>query len=112
MPVNVVVLYTIYALEILSLMGCLGYVAYLHVKRDTYINPYLKGRRLKVGAVLPFVWITYVMMDAYIVHRAGTPIDWEIPSFAINLKIVLQILSLIGSIILALLLMGCKFGDK
>lgn len=112
MPVNVIALYALYTLEVLSLMGCLGYVSYLHVKRESYLNPYLMGRRLKVAALLPFIWITYVMMDAYIVYRAGSPIQWQIPSFAVNLKIILQLLSLIGSVILALVLMGCKFGEK
>lgn len=112
MPANVVMLFIIYALEILSLMGCLGYVCYLHVKRESYINPYLKGRRLKVSALLPFIWITYVMMDSYVTYKAGLSMNWQIPSFAVNLKITLQILSLLGSVILALLLMGCKFGDK
>lgn len=112
MPANVLMLFIIYALEVLSLMGCLGYVCYLHIKREQYINPYLRGRRLKVAAILPFIWITYVMMDAYVTYKAGSPINWQIPSFAINLKITLQILSLIGSVILALLLMGCKFGER
>lgn len=112
MPANVVMLFIIYALEVISLMGCLGYVCYLHIKRQRYINPYLKGRRLKVAALLPFIWITYVMMDSYVTYKAGSGISWQIPSFAINLKITLQILSLIGSVILALLLMGCKFGER
>jgi hypothetical protein len=53
-----------------------------------------------------------VYTEAYTVYYAGESVGWALPSNAIQVKIYMQIISLIGGLILAFFVMGCKFGDK
>lgn len=112
MPQSVVVLYLVYAMELLSMIVAMGYVACLFMQKQMVFNEHLKGNRLKAGAVLPVIWFVYVFTDAYVVFKAGQGISWRLPDYAIWTKIIMQVLSLIGGLLLALFVMGYKFGDK
>lgn len=96
----------------LTMMVAIGYVFLLFIKKSSVVNNYLKGRRLKVAALLPLIWFIHVYTEAYTVYYAGQAVEWVVPYNAIQLRIYMQILSLIGGLILATFVMGCKFGDK
>lgn len=112
MASTIVLLYLIYAMELLSMVIAMGYVACLFMQKKPVLNDHLKGRRLKAGAVLPVIWFVYVFTDAYVVYKAGEGIGWRLPEYAVWTKIVMQVLSLVGGLLLALFVMGCKFGEK
>lgn len=107
-----IVLMALYVCEMLVLMIAMGYVFLLFIKKSQVFNQYLQGRRLKVAALLPILWFIHVYTEAYTVYYAGESVGWSLPSNAIQLKICMQLISLIGGLILAFFVMGCKFGDK
>lgn len=102
----------LYISEMIVLMVAMGYVFLLFIKKSKVVNPYLKGTRLKVAALLPLLWFIHVYTEAYTVYYAGESMGWKIPSHAIIIRIIMQTLSLIGGLILALFVCGYKFGDK
>lgn len=107
-----ILLMSLYISEMLVLMIAMGYVFLLFIKKSKVFNQYLQGRRLKVAAALPILWFVHVYTEAYTVYYAGESVGWALPNNAIQLKIIMQIISLIGGLILAFFVMGCKFGDK
>ncbi len=107
-----ILLMSLYISEMLVLMIAIAYVFLLFIKKSKVFNQYLQGRRLKVAAALPLLWFVHVYTEAYTVYYAGESVGWALPSNAIQIKIVMQIISLIGGLILAFFVMGCKFGDK
>ena len=109
MPILLMVLYVS---EMLVLMVAMGYVFLLFFKKSKVFNSHLQGNRLKVAGLLPILWFIHVYTEAYTVYGAGESMGWKLPSNAIQIKIVMQIISLIGGLILAFFVMGCKFGDK
>ena len=109
MPTSAVLLFVFYALELLSMLVAIGYVACLFLSKKKVFNKHLQGNRLKVAALLPLIWFTYIYTDAYVVYRAGEGVHWHINENSIWLKTAMQGLSLIGGLILALFVMGCKF---
>ena len=106
------ILMGLYLSEMLVLMVAMGYVFLLFIKKSKVFNKHLQGRRLKVAALLPILWFAHVYTEAYTVYYAGELMGWKIPNHAIIIKIIMQTLSLIGGLILALFVMGCKFGDE
>ncbi len=96
----------------LVLMVAMGYVFLLFFKKSNIFNKHLQGNRLKVAGMLPILWFIHVYTEAYTVYVAGESVGWALPSNAIQIKIVMQIISLIGGLILAFFVMGCKFGEK
>lgn len=109
MPTSVVLLFILYLLEMLTMIAAIAYVICLFIEKKTVFNKHLQGNRLKVAALLPVIWFTYVYTDAYVVYHAGRGVNWAIPETSIWLKVAMQFLSLIGGLILALFVMGCKF---
>jgi hypothetical protein len=107
-----ILLMALYISEMLVLMIAMGYVFLLFIKKSQVFNSHLQGRRLKVAALLPILWFIHVYTEAYTVYYAGESVGWMLPKNAIQLKICMQIISLIGGLILAFFVMGCKFGDK
>lgn len=107
-----ILLMSLYISEILVLMIAMAYVFLLFIKKSKIFNQYLQGRRLKVAAALPILWFVHVYTEAYTVYHAGESVGWALPNNSIQLKIIMQIISLIGGLILAFFVMGCKFGDK
>ena len=107
-----IVLMALYVSEMLVLMVAMGYVFILFIKKSKVLNSHLQGRRLKVAATLPILWFVHVYTEAYTVYYAGESVGWALPNNAIKLKIIMQIISLIGGLILAFFVMGCKFEDK
>lgn len=107
-----ILLMSLYISEMLVLMIAIAYVFLLFIKKSKVFNQYLQGRRLKVAALLPILWFVHVYTEAYTVYYAGESVGWALPNNAIQLKIIMQIISLIGGLILAFFVMGCKFGDK
>lgn len=105
-------LMVLYISEMLVLMVAMGYVFLLFFKKSKVFNAHLQGRRLKVAGLLPMLWFVHVYTEAYTVYGAGESVDWALPSNAVQVKIYMQIISLIGGLILAFFVMGCKFGDK
>ena len=112
MTVTTYFLFTIYSMELIAMIVAMGYVACLFMQKRTVMNKHLRGRRLKVAALLPVLWFIYTYSDAYVVYSAGESVQWKLPQQAIWVKIALQTLSMVGGFILALFVMGCKFGDK
>lgn len=112
MPTLAVVLMTVFALELITMVVSMAYVFCLTLKKNVYFNEHLKGRRLLVASILPFIWFIYTYSEAYTVYYAGESVKWDIEDGALKLKIITQILSLIGGLILALFVTGYKFGDK
>lgn len=108
----VIFLLSMYGAEILLMMFCIAYVFILFVQKRNVFNSHLKGRRLKAAALLPILWFVHVYTEAYTVYYAGELVGWKLPNHAIQIKIIMQIISLIGGLILAFFVMGCKFGDK
>ena len=106
------ILMLLYISEMLVLMVAMGYVFLLFFKKSNVFNKHLQGNRLKVAGMLPILWFIHVYTEAYTVYGAGESVGWALPSNAIQIKIVMQIISLIGGLILAFFVMGCKFGDK
>jgi hypothetical protein len=106
------ILMGLYVSEMLVLMVAMGYVFVLFIKKSKVFNKHLQGNRLKVAGLLPILWFAHVYTEAYTVYYAGESVGWRIPSNAIQLKIIMQLISLIGGLILAFFVMGCKFGDK
>ena len=102
----------LYIAELIAMMVSMGYVFLLFIKKAKVFNAHLKGRRLKVAALLPILWFVHVYTEAYTVYHAGESVGWRLPESAIQVKIIMQTLSLIGGLILALFVMGCKFGDE
>lgn len=102
----------LYIAEMIAMMISMGYVFLLFIKKSQVFNSHLKGRRLKAAALLPILWFIHVYTEAYTVYYAGQSVGWNLPSNAIQVKIIMQTLSLIGGLILALFVMGCKFGDE
>lgn len=102
----------LYIAELIAMMVSMGYVFLLFIKKAKVFNSHLKGRRLKVAALLPILWFVHVYTEAYTVYHAGEAVGWRLPDSAIQVKIIMQTLSLIGGLILALFVMGCKFGDE
>jgi len=107
-----ILLMALYISEMLVLMVAMGYVFLLFFKKNKVFNSHLKGNRLKVAGLLPILWFIHVYTEAYTVYEAGESVGWALPSDAIQLKIFNQIISLIGGLILAFFVMGCKFGEK
>lgn len=107
-----ILLMILYVSEMLVLMVAMGYVFLLFFQKSKVFNSHLQGRRLKVAGILPILWFIHVYTEAYTVYGAGESVDWALPNNAIQIKIVMQIISLIGGLILAFFVMGCKFGDK
>ena len=105
-------LMVLYIAELLAMMVSMVYVFLLFIKKSKVFNSHLKGRRLKVAALLPMLWFVHVYTEAYTVYYAGEGVEWMLPDSAIQVKIIMQTLSLIGGLILALFVMGCKFGDE
>lgn len=105
------ILMGLYVSEMLVLMVAMGYVFILFIKKSKVFNKYL-GNRLKVAGLLPILWFVHVYTEAYTVYYAGESLSWDIPSYAMQIKIIMQLISLIGGLILAFFVMGCKFGDK
>jgi hypothetical protein len=94
-------------------MVAMTYVICLIMNKQTVVNKYLQGRRLKVASTLPLIWFIYVYTRMYIVYTTGQEIGWDnIPNQSLNLEIIMQTLSMIGGFGVALFVMGCKFGDK
>ncbi len=106
------ILMLLYISEMLVLMVAMGYVFLLFFKKSNVFNKHLQGNRLKVAGLLPILWFIHVYTEAYTVYYAGESMGWKLPNNAIQIKIVMQIISLIGGLILAFFVMGCKFGDK
>ncbi len=109
MPTSVVLLFILYLLEMLTMVVAIGYVACLFMNKKIVFNKHLQGNRLKVAALLPVIWFTYVYTDAYVVYRAGQGVNWNIPESSVWLKVIMQGISLVGGLILAMFVMGCKF---
>lgn len=107
-----ILLMVLYVSEMLVLMVAMGYVFLLFFQKSKVFNSHLQGNRLKVAGLLPILWFIHVYTEAYTVYYAGELVGWKLPDNAIQLKIVMQIISLIGGMILAFFVMGCKFGDK
>lgn len=107
-----VLLMVLYISEMLVLMVAMGYVFLLFFQKSKVFNAHLQGRRLKVAGLLPILWFIHVYTEAYTVYYAGESVKWMLPSNAIQIKIIMQLISLIGGLILAFFVMGCKFGDK
>jgi hypothetical protein len=107
-----ILLMSLYISEMLVLMIAIAYVFLLFINNSKVFNQYLQGRRLKVAAALPLIWFVHVYTEAYTVYYAGESVGWALPNNAIQLKIIMQLISLIGGLILAFFVMGCKFGDK
>ena len=105
-------LMALYISEMLVLMIAMGYVFLLFIKKSKVFNADLKGRRLKVAALLPILWFAHVYTEAYTVYYAGESVGWVLPRYAIEVKIIMQTLSLVGGLILALFVTGYKFGEK
>jgi hypothetical protein len=83
------------------------YVWILWFRKEKYINPFLQGRRLKIAAFLPMIWLTYVFSDAYEVWMICTREGWEnINQASLTWKAARQCISMVGSVITALLLIG------
>lgn len=93
-------------------MLAICYVILLFTGKSSVINKYLNGRRLKAATLLLVVWFIHRYSEAYIVYQAGESVGWKIPKSAIQLKLFMQTLSLLGGGLTALFIMGCKFGDK
>ncbi len=106
---SVILLFIIYLLELLSMIVAIGYVVCLYMNKTAIYNKHLQGNRLKVAAMLPVIWFIYVYTDAYVVYLAGEGVQWHVPESSVWLKIIMQSLSLVGGLILALFVMGCKF---
>lgn len=113
MPIKVILLFTLYLLEIIGLLVAMTYVICLFMNKQTVVNKYLQGRRLKVASTLPLIWFIYVYTRMYIVYDTGQETGWNnIPEQSLNLEITMQALSMIGGFGVALFVMGCKFGEK
>lgn len=106
------ILFILYAMELITMMVAIGYVGCLFMQKKPVLNKYLQGRRLKVAALLPVIWFTYTFTDAYTVYQAGSGVHWVLPDQSLRIKIIMQAISLIGGLIVAMFVMGCKFGDK
>lgn len=102
----------LYICEMIVLVVAMGYVFLLFFKKSKVFNAHLQGRRLKVAGLLPILWFIHVYTEAYTVYYAGESVGWVLPSNAIQIKVIMQLISLIGGLILAFFIMGCKFGDK
>ena len=107
-----ILLMILYVSEMLVLMVAMGYVFLLFFKKSNVFNKHLQGNRLKVAGMLPILWFIHVYTEAYTVYYAGESVKLMLPSNAIQIKIIMQLISLIGGMILAFFVMGCKFGDK
>lgn len=107
-----ILLMALYISEMLVLMVAMGYVFLLFFQKSKVFNSHLKGNRLKVAGLLPILWFVHVYTEAYTVYYAGESMGWKLPNHAIQIKIIMQLISLIGGLILAFFVMGCKFGDK
>lgn len=107
-----IILMGLYISEMLVLMVAMGYVFLLFIRKSKVFNSHLKGNRLKVAGMLPILWFIHVYTEAYTVYYAGESLSWDIPSHAMLIKIIMQLISLIGGLILAFFIVGCKFGDK
>ena len=107
-----ILLVALYISEMLVLMVAMGYVFLLFFQKSKVFNSHLKGNRLKVAGLLPILWFVHVYTEAYTVYYAGESMGWKLPNHAIQIKIIMQLISLIGGLILAFFVMGCKFGDK
>lgn len=107
-----ILLMVLYISEMLVLMVAMGYVFLLFFQKSKVFNAHLKGNRLKVAGLLPILWFVHVYTEAYTVYYAGESMGWKLPNNAIQIKIIMQLISLIGGLILAFFVMGCKFGDK
>lgn len=107
-----VILFALYAAEMFTMIVAIGYVACLFMNSKPVFNKYLQGRRLKVAALLPLIWFIYLYTDAYTVYHAGLGVNWRIPEGSVWLKVLTQSMSLVGGLILAMFVMGCKFGEK
>lgn len=107
-------LFSAYITELLVLLSGVCYVTHLWLKRQTYVNPYLSGRRLKVAAIIPFAWFIYIYSDAYAVYDLIKTIKTITPSIesALMQKALRQFLSLFTGTITTLVLIGYKFGEE
>ena len=108
----VIFLLSMYGAEILLMMFCMAYVFILFVQKINVFNSHLKGRRLKAAALLPILWFVHVYTEAYTVYCAGEDLDWNLHDSAIQIKIVMQLISLAGGGLLAAFVMGYDFGEK
>ena len=108
------VLFTLYAIELVTLFAGMVYVSELWLKRTTHINPHLSGRRLKWAALIPFGWFVYMYTDAYAVWDLCRGVNTVLPNVqeALKQKAVREALSLVIGVITILVLSGYKFGDK
>lgn len=108
------ILFTLYAIELVTLFGGMVYVSELWLKRTVYINPHLQGARLKWAAIIPFGWFIYIYTDAYAVWDICRAIDVNTPDMqdALFQKSLRELLSLFIGVITILVLIGYKFGDK
>jgi len=108
------VLFTLYAIELVTLFAGMVYVSELWLKRTTYINPHLSGSRLKWAALIPFGWFVYMYTDAYAVWDLCKEINTDLPDMqeALKQKAFREALSLFVGVITILVLSGYKFGDK
>ena len=109
MPTSVVLLFILYLLEMLTMLMAIGYVTCLFLNKKVVFNKHLQGRRLKVAALLPLIWFIYLYTDVYTVYNAGRGVNWHLPESSVWLKVITQSLSLVGGLILAMFVMGCKF---
>jgi len=109
----VIVLFSLYALELAMLFICMVYVFKLWLQRETVINEYLSGSRLKWAALIPFGWFVYIYADAYAVYDLLHNVDARTPQIesALIQKSLRQALSLIIGVINTNVLIG-KLGKN
>ena len=108
------VLFTLYAIELVTLFAGMVYVSELWLKRTAYINPHLSGRSLKWAALTPFRWVLYISSDAHAVWDVCRGINTDLPHMqsALKQKAVREALSLVIGVITILVLSGYKFGEE
>jgi len=109
----VIILFSLYALELAMLFIGMVYVFKLWLQRETVVNEYLSGSRLKWAALIPFGWFIYIYSDAYAVYDLLSGVkDYtaEIDT-ALKQKALRQALSLIVGCINTNVLIG-KLGKN
>lgn len=106
------VLFVMYAMEIAVLVIAMSYVMVLWLKKKTKVNPMLTGNRLKVAATLPLLWFIYVFSDAYEVYTVCERMNWNVNESSLQWKAARQGISMVGSVITALLFAGTDFMEN
>lgn len=101
-------LFTLYAIELAMQIFTMAYVIVLMLNR-TRVNPYLMGKRLRIAALLPLLWFTYIYGDAYEVYQVCVANNWQVSEASLYIKSLREALSLTGALITFCLLSGYDF---